>query len=234
MSRFSFSLLYSMGQGCLECLNRRADQQLTHVDMRRLRHGVQDDVRDVDVLQDLRAGGVNTPSPVTAGDSGRPNGGVERFSPNEPDAKGQNRLGLWHSGIGNSCSGIVGLRTTRSYCTLIFTGVFLPVLTSRTFRVNELPAVLRASSSRSGAKITLSLRPTIASPGSIPAFSAGLPGTTCTTLTTGSRSAVPASAMRPIARAEVAPEPGTGVGAGNGVFPGAGLVPWVTAPAASK
>ena len=49
-----------MGQGCLECLNRRADQQLTHVDMRRLRHGVQDGVRDVDVLQDLRAGGVET------------------------------------------------------------------------------------------------------------------------------------------------------------------------------
>ena len=66
MSRFSFSLLYSMGQGCLERLNRRADQHLTHVDMRRLRHGVQDGVRDGDVLQDLRAGCVKLPSPVTA------------------------------------------------------------------------------------------------------------------------------------------------------------------------
>ena len=61
----------------------------------------------------------------------------------------------------------------------------------------ERPASLRASSSRSGAKMTLSLSPTMASPGSIPAFSAGLPGTTRDDLHDGSRSAVAASAMMP-------------------------------------
>ena len=113
----------------------------------------------------------------------------------------------------------VGSRPGR-HGMLIFTGVFLPVFTSRTLRVNELPAVLRASSSRSGAKMTLSLRPTMASPGSIPAFSAGLPGTTWTTLTTGSRSAVPASATMPRARAEAAPPPERGSELGSGSGPG--------------